>query len=62
MNFTRWRDTPVLPHGAEGSWNTWESGHPGVFKDDGQIYLFYQGKETRKSGYCLSCLKVEFVD
>ena len=21
VNFMRWRDTPVLPHGAEGSWN-----------------------------------------
>lgn len=63
VNFTRWRDTPVLPHGAEGSWNAWESGHPGVFEDDdGQIYLFYQGKATLTGGYRLSCLKVEFVD
>ena len=63
VNFTRWRDTPVLPHGAEGSWNAWESGHPGVFEDDdGQIYLFYQGKATLTGDYRLSCLKVEFVD
>jgi len=61
--FERWRDSPVLPHGAEGSWNAWESGHPGVFKDDdGQIYLFYQGKATPAGGYSLSCLKVVFVD
>ena len=63
VNFTRWRDTPVLPHGTEGSWNAWESGHPGVFEDDdGQIYLFYQGKATLEGGYRLSCLRVEFMD
>ena len=63
VNFKRWRDTPILPHGAEGTWNAWESGHPGVFEDDdGQIYLFYQGKATQTGGYRLSCLKVEFVD
>lgn len=63
IHFKRWSDKPVLPHGTEGSWNAWESGHPGVFKDDdGQIYLFYQGKATLDGTYRLSCLKVEFVD
>ena len=63
VKFARWRDTPVLPHGPEGSWNAWESGHPGVFEDDdGAVYLFYQGKATLHGGYRLSCLKVEFVD
>ena len=56
-------DEPVLPHGPEGSWNAWESGHPGIFEDDdGTVYLFYQGKATLKGDYQLSCLKVEFVD
>ena len=63
VNFTRWRNEPVLPHGPEGSWNAWESGHPGIFEDDdGTVYLFYQGKATLKGDYQLSCLKVEFVD
>ena len=63
INFTRLQDTPVLPHGPAGSWNAWESGHPGVFEDDdGQVYLFYQGKPTRGGAYRLSCLKVRFVD
>jgi len=63
IHFKRWSDKPVLPHGTEGSWNAWESGHPGVFKDDdGQIYLFYQGKATLDGTYRLSCLKVEFVE
>lgn len=63
INFTRLQDTPVLPHGPAGSWNAWESGHPGVFEDDdGQVYLFYQGKSTRGGAYWLSCVKVRFVD
>ena len=63
VKFTRFRDTPILPHGPEGSWNAWESGHPGVFEDDdGHVYLFYQGKKTRNGDYRLSCLEVEFVD
>ena len=63
INYTRLQDTPVLPHGPTGSWNAWESGHPGVFEDDdGNVYLFYQGKATLKGDYQLSCLKVRFVD
>ncbi|MBQ7190397.1 MAG: family 43 glycosylhydrolase [Kiritimatiellae bacterium] len=63
VSYTRWRDTPVLPHGAEGSWNAWESGHPGIFQDeDGKVYLFYQGKATLKGDYQLSCLEVCFED
>ena len=63
VNFKRWRDTPVLPHGPKGSWNAWESGHPGVFEDDdGRVYLFYQGKATLHGDYRLSCLEVVFVD
>ena len=63
VNFKRWSDKPVLPHGPKGSWNAWESGHPGVFRDDdGQVYIFYQGKATKTGHYLISCLKVEFVD
>lgn len=63
VNFKRWRDEPVLPHGLEGSWNAWESGHPGAFEDDdGAVYLFYQGKATLNGDYRLSCLKVDFLD
>jgi len=63
VNFRRFRDTPILPHGPEGSWNAWESGHPGVFEDDdGAVYLFYQGKRSLNGDYLLSCKEVEFVD
>ena len=63
VNFKRWRDEPVFPHGPAGSWNAWESGHPGIFEDDdGQVYLFYQGKATLTGDYRLSCVKVRFED
>ena len=63
FNFKRLQDAPVLSHGPEGSWNAWESGHPGIFEDDdGQVYLFYQGKATLDGDYRLSCLKVRFAD
>ena len=63
INYKRWSEKPVFPHGEKGSWNEWESGHPGVFQDDdGQVYLFFQGKPTLKGDYLLSCAKVKFID
>ena len=36
---------------------------PALFlDDDGQVYLFFQGKSTLKGDYSLSCAKVNFVD
>ena len=63
VNFKRWRDEPVFPHGKAGAWNAWESGHPGLFvDDDGRMYLFYQGKATLGGDYRLSCVEVLFKD
>ena len=48
-------DQPFLTNGAPGSWNSSESGHPGVFTDDnGRTYLFYQGNnDNGKTWYIL---------
>ncbi len=63
VNFKRFTDKPVFPHGKPGTWNAAESGHPGIFQDDdGQVYLFFQGKATRHGNYNLSCVKVKFED
>lgn len=55
-------DGLVFPCGCAGTWNSCESGHPGVFRDeDGRIYMFYQGKSKMpgaSSGYELSCAEV----
>lgn len=38
---------PILTHGAPGTWNHGESGHPGVFRAaDGHVRLFFQGCNT----------------
>ncbi len=43
----RWKrvfSEPFVPNGKPGEWNSSESGHPHLFKDnDGRTYLFYQG-------------------
>lgn len=48
INFKRmFNGQPILRHGAAGTWNHSESGHPGAFQDaDGRDYLFYQGDNT----------------
>ena len=54
-------DGLFFTHGPEGSWNAGESGHPGVFQDDdGQVYLFFQGKASLTDTYYLSVCKVHF--
>ena len=47
VTWRRLSSEPLLRHGAPGSWNVSESGHPGVFVDaDGATHLFYQGNNT----------------
>lgn len=54
-------DQPLLPHGASGTWNSSESGHPGVFVDgDGETYLFFQGNNDHGHTWLLSHAKVEW--
>ena len=62
INFTRIApDGLLFTHGEEGTWNHGESGHPGVFQDeDGQVYLFFQGKDSPDGNYMLSVCKVHF--
>lgn len=62
FRFTRTgTDGLLLPAGGKGAWNEGESGHPGVFEDeDGQVYLFFQGKRARKATYYLSVCEVTF--
>jgi predicted GH43/DUF377 family glycosyl hydrolase len=46
---------PLLVTGAPGSWNSSESGHPGIFGDsDGKTYLFYQGNNDNGASWYLS--------
>ncbi len=50
---------PLLPNGKPGTWNSSESGHPGVFvDDDGRTYLFFQGNDDRGRTWYLSKMRV----
>ncbi len=50
-------EEPFIPCGAEGDWNSSESGHPYAFRDDdGRAYLFYQGSaDMGKTWYLTKC-------
>jgi autotransporter-associated beta strand protein len=50
---------PFFPDGAAGTWNSSESGHPGIFIDeDDQTYMFYQGNNDNGNTWFLSVLKI----
>lgn len=61
ISFERIFNEPFLKNGEPGSWNESESGHPYVFEDDdGRVYLFYQGNNTKGSTWYLSKKEVAF--
>ncbi len=63
IHFERISAEPFLRVGAQGSWNSSESGHPGTFvDDDGQTYLFYQGNPDNGNTWLLSFVKVGWRD
>jgi predicted GH43/DUF377 family glycosyl hydrolase len=48
VQWTRLSNEPLLRNGPPGSWNSSESGHPGVFvEENGDTHLFFQGNDTR---------------
>jgi hypothetical protein len=61
LTWKRVSTEPLLPNGADGEWNSSESGHPGVFVDKaGQTWLFYQGNNDKGHTWLLSCLPVNW--
>jgi hypothetical protein len=61
LHFTRLSDEPFLPNGPPGAWNSSESGHPFMFRDDdGQHYLFYQGNNDQGRSWYLSVVPVDW--
>ena len=57
----RLSDRPLLPNGSPGSWNSSESGHPGVFTDlDGTGYLFFQGNDDDGHTWHISKMYLRF--
>jgi len=63
ISWQRLSEYPLLPNGAEGRWNSSESGHPGVFvDDDGSMHLFFQGNNDRGKTWHLSRMSIGWKD
>jgi beta-1,2-mannobiose phosphorylase / 1,2-beta-oligomannan phosphorylase len=63
IHWKRVSHQPLVPNGPPGSWNSSESGHPGVFVDaDGTTHLFYQGNNDGGKTWYLSKLRIEWKD
>ena len=60
-SWKRMFDHPLLANGKPGTWNSSESGHPGVFTDeDGRTYLFYQGNNDQGHTWYMSMKEVRW--
>jgi predicted GH43/DUF377 family glycosyl hydrolase len=61
INWKRLSDKPFLPNGKPGEWNSSESGHPHIFRDDdGRTYLFYQGNNDKGKTWFISNVEVKW--
>jgi beta-xylosidase len=60
-NWKRLSDKPFLKNGKDGEWNSSESGHPHIFKDDdGRTYLFFQGNNDKGKTWFISKIEVKW--
>lgn len=59
---TTWKrmsESPFLPNGLPGEWNSSESGHPHIFKDrNNKTWLFYQGNNDNGKTWFISNVRV----
>jgi len=60
VRFRRLFREPLLPCGKPGQWNASESGHPFLFQDKGQDYLFYQGNNDNGKTWYLSMVPIDW--
>ena len=61
VHWTRVSAQPFLPNGPAGSWNSSESGHPGILQDGGRTYLFYQGNSDGGHTYGISMVPLAWT-
>ncbi len=61
-HWTRLSDKPLLANGAPGTWNSSESGHPGIFRLRDRTYLFYQGNDDGGKTYYISMVEILWKD
>lgn len=58
LHWTRYAPQPFLPNGLPGTWNSSESGHPGILNAHGKTYLFYQGNDDHGKTYWISMVRL----
>jgi predicted GH43/DUF377 family glycosyl hydrolase len=58
IHWKRLSEHPFLANGGPGTWNSSESGHPGVLQDGDKTYLFYQGNNDHGKTYHLSMIPI----
>jgi sucrose-6-phosphate hydrolase SacC (GH32 family) len=59
ISWQRLSENPFLTNGKPGEWNSSESGHPHIFKDeDGKTYLFFQGNNDNGKTWYISNIEV----
>ena len=58
IHWIRFSAHPFLPNGAPGTWNSSESGHPGVLQDGHNTYLFFQGNNDHGRTYHISMIRI----
>jgi len=59
VNWKRVSEKPLLAHGAPGTWNSSESGHPGVVRlRDGRTFLFFQGNPDKGTTWELAAIEL----
>ncbi len=59
LAWKRLSDRPLLANGGPGTWNSSESGHPGVLVEaDGRTVLFFQGNNDRGKTWFLSAVEL----
>jgi predicted GH43/DUF377 family glycosyl hydrolase len=58
ISWKRSSQQPFLRNGAPGTWNSSESGHPGVLNTHGKTYLFYQGNDDHGKTYWISMVRI----
>lgn len=58
IHWKRLSDNPFLTNGLPGSWNESESGHPCIFQDGEDTWLFFQGNNTHGKTWFISKKRV----
>ena len=58
VKWKRLSDKPFLANGPKGSWNSSESGHPGIFQYGNRTFLFFQGNSDRGKSWTLAATEI----